>query len=84
MEPSELAASVGDGCGPAGDDGTNDLHPRQGARHSFVRAVPPQLAPQGVGLGLRLNQLHDRRGIQVELQRSSSRIAASAADASIP
>ena len=84
VQARKLAPGPGDGWRAARLDGANDLDPRQGARHPLVRSMSTQVPAEGLGLSFLLHELHDGGGIEIYLQRSSCRIAASDTEASIP
>src|SRR5437764_11581462 len=82
VKPSQLTASLGYGQGTTGLHRAHDLDARQCACHPFVGSMAAQVASESFGLRLLLDQLHDGRGVQVQPQRSSSRIIASVPEAS--
>ncbi len=84
MQASELAAGLGHRRGAADLDGSYDLEAREGTGQLLVESMEAEVPPQGIGLGLLLHELHDRRRIEVDLQRSSSRITVKRPDASNP
>lgn len=75
MHAGELAAGFGDRRGAAGLDGSDDFDAGEGACHPFVESVAAEVPPQGLRLCLFLYKLHDRRRVEVDPQRSFSRIA---------
>lgn len=84
IHAAQLATGVRDGRGTAGAHGAYDLDASEHARDAFGGCVPPQEPAQGGGLDLTLHELHDGGGVEVELQRSPSRMADNSADAAIP
>lgn len=84
VESGELAPRVGDGRLSPGEHGPDDLHSGEGAGHTPLVLAFTKEAAQRVGLDFALHQLHDGRRVEIELQRSSARIAARVAPAAIP
>ena len=84
VDARQLAPGMDDGGRSAGGDGTNDLDASKGARDPTVLATATEESPQRLRFVLPLHELDQRRGVQIEPQRSSARIAVSVSDASIP
>lgn len=84
VDPGELPACVGYRLRASRHDSAHDLYSGKSARHLPVVAMPAQESPQGGGLCLSLDELHECRRVDVQLHRSSARIAARVAEACTP
>lgn len=84
VHPSELAARLPDRGSTAGLDGAHHFDARQSAGHPFVSPMATEEPPERLGFRLLLYELHDGGGVEVDPQRSSSRISFSWPDASMP
>ena len=84
MHASQLATRVGDRRRTGWEYRAHNLDASEHARDPFGRVVPPKEPAQRRGLSLALYEFHDCGRVEVELQRSSSRMADNSADAAIP
>ena len=82
IDPGQLPSSMRDRPGPSRGSGPDDFDPGEGAGNSPVGAVPAEEAPERVRLGFAPNELHESRRVEIELQRSFSRMVANTEDAS--
>lgn len=84
VHATQLATGVRYRRRTAEEHSAHNLDASKHARDPFCGGVPPQETAQGRGLDLTLDKLHNRGGVEVELQRSTSRMADNSADAAIP
>lgn len=84
VHASELTARLGDRRRTAVLDGAHHFDMGQSAGHPFVSPMATEEPPEGLGFRFLLHELHDGGGVEVDLQRSSSRISFSWPDASMP
>lgn len=80
----ELAAHLGGRRSTAVLDGARHFDTGQSAGDTFVSPMATQEPPEGLGFRFLLHELHDGGGVEVDLQRSPSRISLSWPDASMP
>ena len=83
-DAAKLATGVGNRSGTARQNGTDEFDAGERAGNAEIVPVATKVATQARRLGFPLHELDQCRSVQVQLHRSSSRMAASAADASMP
>jgi hypothetical protein len=84
VEARELTARLSESGGSADKDRSHHLDSRERARHELVGKVTTQKSSQSGRLRLLLDQLYQRRRVEIEPHRSSARIVANRPEASMP